>query len=318
MLSNPPTSIHARQRQHRRQNSTPSALEGVNISALPNAANRRQAAAHRRGLSLDMRRQHTTPQAARQDFNKVRMTTNNTGLASNPQHHVLREAQQQRIQARPGPNQMQYASMASNDSENFLISPHGTPQAQRFDSSSCFDTNALQFNPYGAQLNMMMQKNQENYANNIAETKTFELYSNDSTLSTPTFMNFPDSPAGQAWSADEAGSRRNSRRISDGIMDRVSKFESMGIEEPQRPTTPQNQNGTSKSFTPFCNNSKLLTKITKVTILLRQWRLPTTAWPSKKLDQTDFQMSMTNPWKKPSSQTATIALVPERSLSLQR
>jgi regulatory protein SWI5 len=252
MLSNPPTSAQARQRQHRRQNSTPSAFEGVNISPLSSAANRRQAA-HRRGLSLDIRRQQTTPLAARQDFQKVRMTTNNTGLATNPQHHVLREAQQQRTQARPGPNQMQYAAMASNEDENFLISPHDTPHAQRFDSSSCFDVGALRY-PYGAQLDMMMQKNQESYYNNMVESKSFDLYANDSALSTPSFMNFANSPAGQAWSVDESGSRRSSRRISDGIMERVTKFEGMGIEEAQRPTTPANQNGTGELLGWTCCN----------------------------------------------------------------
>ncbi|KAK2593749.1 Metallothionein expression activator [Conoideocrella luteorostrata] len=245
MLSNPPTSIHARQRQHRRQNSTPSAFDGVNISQLPNANTRRQAAAHRRGLSLDTRRQQTISQAAkRQDHNKVRLTTNITGLAHISQHHVLREAQQQRLQARPGPPQVQYASMASNDNENFLISPHSTPQSQRFDAS-CFDGMPVQFPYGGGQWNMMIQKNQENYANNLAESKTFDLYSNDSALSTPTFMNFPDSPAGQAWSTGDNASRRNSRRISDGIMERVSKFEHMGVEDLQRPTTPPNQNENS-------------------------------------------------------------------------
>ncbi|TWU78168.1 Metallothionein expression activator [Metarhizium rileyi] len=228
MLPNPSTTIRARQRQHRRQASTPSALEGVNISPLPNANNRRQAAAHRRGLSLDMRRQHMPPLTARQDLD---------------QHNVLREAQQQRTQARPGPNHMHYASMVPNESQNFLISPHGTPQTQRFDAS-CFDVDATRF-AYQSQVEMMMQKNHDHYYNNHSESRSFDLYSNDSAISTPTFMNFADSPAGQAWSADDANSRRNSRRISDGIMERVSRFESMGVEGPQRPTTPLNQNGTN-------------------------------------------------------------------------
>lgn len=252
MLPNSPTGVHARQRQHRRQNSTPSALEGVNISPLSNANNRRQAAAHRRGLSLDMRRQQTTPQTARQDFNQVRMATNNTGLANTSQHHLLPEAQQQRTQARPGPNQMQYASMVSNSNESFLISPHGTPQTQRFAPPSCFDTNAGRFS-FPAHVDMMMRKNQENYYNNMAESASFDLFSNNSALSTPTFINFPDSPAGQVWPADDASSRRNSRRISDGIMDRVNKFEGMGIEEAQRPTTPPNQNGTSEFLWTLCD-----------------------------------------------------------------
>ncbi|KND93188.1 Metallothionein expression activator [Tolypocladium ophioglossoides CBS 100239] len=241
MLSNSTSSLHARQRQHRRQNSTPSALEGVKMPTLPNA-NHRQATGHRRGLSLDTRRQQTASPTTRQDY-KVSMNTNNTGLAPNPQHHVLREAQQQRIQAHPGTQQQHhYVPLARSDSENYLISPHDTPQTHRFDPSPCYDTSTLPFNPYGAQLNLMMQKNQESYASNVAETRDFELYNNDSALSTPTFMNFPESPSGQGWSAEE-GSRRNSRRISNGIMDRVHKFENLSVDELQRPVTPPNQNG---------------------------------------------------------------------------
>ncbi|KAG6018117.1 hypothetical protein E4U54_002727 [Claviceps lovelessii] len=230
MLSNPPTSIHARQRQHRRQNSTPSAFEGMNISQLPNANNRRQQAmAHRRGLSLDTRRNQVMQHMAQQDINK---------------HHILQEAQQQRIEARPGPQQFHYASIASKDGEEFLISPHGTPQSQRFDAS-CFDGMPVQF-PYhgGSQWNMMTQKNHDSFTNNMAGGDNLDLYSQANALATPAFMDFPDSSAGQAWSlCDEAAPRRNSRRISDGIMERVSKFENIGMESPHRPTTPLNQNG---------------------------------------------------------------------------
>lgn len=169
------------------------------------------------------------------------MTTNNTGLAITSQHSVSREAQQQRTQARPGPHQLQYVSMASTDSDNFLISPHATPQTQRFDAA-CFDGIPVAF-PYGAHWNMMLQKNQENFANNMAaESKNFDPYSNDSALSTPNF----DGPTGQAWPAGDVASRRNSKRISDGIMDRVSKFESMSMDDFQRPTTPPSQNGNDR------------------------------------------------------------------------
>ncbi|XP_044717257.1 C2H2 transcription factor Swi5 [Hirsutella rhossiliensis] len=251
MLSNPTTGLHARQRQHRRQSSTPSAFEGVKIPTLPNANQQRQAAGHRRGLSLDTRRQQQMASpTTRQDY----------------KHHVLREAQQQRLQARPGthhhhhqqqqrrppqpqqqqhqapPPPPQYASMALGDRESYLMSPHATPQTNRFNPAPCFDTSSIPFNPYGAQLNLMMQKNQESFANNMGEAKEFELYTNESDLTTPTFVNFPESPSGQNWTPEDA-SRRNSRRISNGIVDRVHKYENMGMEGMQRPMTPPNQNG---------------------------------------------------------------------------
>src|SRR6478609_8776490 len=103
MLSNP-SGLHARQKQHRRQNSTPTAFEGVKIPNLPTT---QRQSAHRRGLSLDIRRQQSSSTASptttstRQKY-MVSTNTNSTGLANHPQHNVLREAQQQRIQARPG------------------------------------------------------------------------------------------------------------------------------------------------------------------------------------------------------------------------
>lgn len=255
MLSNPTTSLHARQRQHRRQNSTPSAFEGVKVPATTANASRRQAAGHRRGLSLDTRQQQQQQhqQASRQD-SMVSMSTNNTGLANIPQHRVLREAQQQRTQTRPGPQQQQqqqnqshYASMAQDDSENFLISPHDTPQTQRFDAS-CFDNTPVPFDAFGEQFNMMLQKNQGSYGTNMSSAKDFDLFSGESAQSTPSYMNFAESPSENSWNQDGsvATIRKTARRISNGIMDRVSKYENLG-EETQRPSTPPNQNDNCKS-----------------------------------------------------------------------
>ncbi|KAJ6440972.1 C2H2 transcription factor Swi5 [Purpureocillium lavendulum] len=226
MLSQPTTRLHARQKQHRRQNSTPSAFEGVKMPALPNSSSQRQAAGHqhhRRGLSLDTRRQH------------------------HQQDHKQQQQQQQQQQHHS--SQQHYASaLASSDSENYLISPRDTPQSHRFDPASCFDAGAVPFGAYDAQLSLMMQKNQESYSSNMTDGKEFDLYTNDSALSTPTFMHFPDSPSGQGWSS-EGASRRGSRRISNGIAERVTRFESMSMEELQRPMTPPNQNG-SHQFPP--------------------------------------------------------------------
>lgn len=179
-------------------------------------------------------------------INKVRVDTNLTGLANTSQHHILQEAQQQRIQARPGPPQLYYTSMASQDGDDFLISPHGTPHSQRFDASS-IDSMPIQFPYDGSYWNMMLQKNHDSFASNMAESKNFDLYSFDSALSTPTFMNFPDSPTSHIWPiCDDAASRPNSRRLSNGIMERVAKFENMGLDVTHRPTTPSNQNANSK------------------------------------------------------------------------
>ncbi|KAK8125800.1 uncharacterized protein PG998_001559 [Apiospora kogelbergensis] len=250
MLSHPPQSgLQARQqqlRQHRRQNSTPTATEAMKIATNSNLPHmhphqqqqqqQRQRMSHRRGMSLDTRR-HPMHTPTRQEF------------PTTPQH-VLRETQQQRI-ARPGHSQQAISNLAND--ENYLMSPHGTPQMQGFDPN-CFDglppqqEMNMQFNFYEAQMNMMMKRNQGSFSESVASSQDFELYPSSS-MSTPTFMNFSDSPnGGQGWisEGETSHSRRSSRRISNGIMDRVAKFEQMhpGMEGSQRPLTPPHQNAT--------------------------------------------------------------------------
>lgn len=93
-MSNPPSVLQQRQRLHRRQNSTPVALEAIKVPTLSPAIQRQNS--HRRGQSLDQRSpirgQH------RQTGSTVSIT--NLGSTTTGQQ-ILREAQQQRI-ARPG------------------------------------------------------------------------------------------------------------------------------------------------------------------------------------------------------------------------
>ncbi|CRK06840.1 hypothetical protein BN1708_009733, partial [Verticillium longisporum] len=286
MLSSPSRNLQARQRAtHRRQNSTPSAFEPAKIPALPTVQNRQRALGHRRGLSLDTRRQHLSPASAaaattttptRQDFAMV-SNTNNT---ASPQH-VLREAQQQRILARPGPHQQnlsrshtrhlshhhqqqqqhplrrqqhqqQNFMAAANDHDNgYVMSPHGTPQHQRF-GAACFDNSSspVPFNPYqGGGINVMMpMKDDPAFVGAMMNDKDFDLFGANADLSSPAFMDFNESPtsAQPIWApegdAAAATLRRTTRRISNGILDRVAKFETMGG-EPSRPITPPHQNG---------------------------------------------------------------------------
>ncbi|KAI9798570.1 MAG: hypothetical protein M1833_004707 [Piccolia ochrophora] len=88
MLSNPNSTLHQRQRQHRRQNSTPTAFDAPKVPLLPPGILQRRGS-HRRGLSLDQRQQQ------KQHPPKPHPHPENGT-------HILREAQQQRI-ARPGP-----------------------------------------------------------------------------------------------------------------------------------------------------------------------------------------------------------------------
>ena len=217
----------------------------------------RQAVAHRRGLSLDTRRQHFSQSVATptfgQDYMTVGTPNTNSGMASTPQH-VMRESQQQQHMARPGPSYL-------HSSDDFLnSSPLGTPQHQHFMDAMAAqaqipDMSGMQMDNYLASMNLMMKKNQPSYSNNSINTgQDFEFFGPDSSLSTPTFMTFPDSsPAGSGagWiSEGETASthtRRTSRRISNGILDKVAKFEAMHNTidgTGQRPATPPTQNTT--------------------------------------------------------------------------
>jgi len=120
------------------------------------------------------------------------------------------------------------------------------------------DLSGLPFDAYMGPMNGMMKKNQASFASNNAmnqaQVQEFEFFGPDSALSTPTFMTFPDtSPAGsgQGWISEgettSAHARRNSRRISNGILDKVAKFESMVNSNSmdasaQRPATPPGHN----------------------------------------------------------------------------
>jgi regulatory protein SWI5 len=140
------------------------------------------------------------------------------------------------------------------DENSFLMSPHGTPQSQRFmdpmSSQGQFDDMSIPFDPYTNAMNLMMKKNQASY-----EAQDFELYAPNSTLSTPTFMTFAeaDQAAQQGWisEGENTTSRRTSRRVSNGIMDRVAKFEhiaqSIALESLSRPNTPPGENASSRA-----------------------------------------------------------------------
>lgn len=289
MLSSPKSGLHARQKQHRRQNSTPSALESAKIPNMPTAVSRKPIG-HLRGLSLDTRqhRRHqqqqlqqqqqqqeqqqqqqqqqqlTTSATARHGLEVSIATNNSTGSAAthNPQHHVLREAQQQRAQARPGPHHhhpLHFAPMNPHDRENYLISPHETPHAQRFISSSPYDAAAIPFSPHSADINLMMQKNHESYDGNMTGNRDFGLFPPaDASLTTQTFMGFPDHSSATSWSS-EPPVGGTMRRISSGILGRVAKFENMAADGHPRPVTPssQNENGQCPRPMSWCGPSAL-------------------------------------------------------------
>jgi regulatory protein SWI5 len=227
MLSNPTNNLHNRQRQHRRQNSTPNAFDSVKVHDLPNI---QRHGAHRRGISLDTRRRQTPPQ----DINTA--STTNQGYQST-QQHILRETQQQSL-VRPG----QQFTQVDND-ENYLNSPIATPQRQSFDASCT--------GQYGEQF-----FSQYTYNGPINST-TANLFS-DGNLTPSAFLDFSaEFETGSGMQNSENNSRRSSRRISGGIVDRVAKFESLALQSPSRPITPPSQDVQSRYF--LCLVFNLLT-----------------------------------------------------------
>lgn len=224
MLSNPTNNLHNRQRHHRRQNSTPTAFEPVKANNLPNI---QRYGAHRRGMSLDTRRQQTPPQ----DF----MVSNTNIGYQTAQQHILREAQQQRL-VRPG----QQISQFDND-ENYLNSPTVTPHRQSFDAGSLSqfsNVNQSQY-PYSGPVNTIHNVNPNQFSGN----NDFNLFSNEQVLTPSAFLDFSAGfDNGNEFVKSENHSRRSSRRISGGIIDRVAQFENLALQSPHRPLTPPNQN----------------------------------------------------------------------------
>ncbi|OJJ51598.1 hypothetical protein ASPZODRAFT_423773 [Penicilliopsis zonata CBS 506.65] len=106
MLANPHSTLHERHRQHRRQISTPSALEAAKAPSLPGPVLQRYNA-HRRGQSLDSR--SLPPQLLKTVKDGALPSNTNQMLYQQPQQ-VLREAQQQRLKHQPVPAQMQKPS----------------------------------------------------------------------------------------------------------------------------------------------------------------------------------------------------------------
>lgn len=140
------------------------------------------------------------------------------------------------------------------------------------------DLSGLSFDSYMGPMNAMMKKNQTSFASN----QEFEFFGPDSALSTPTFMTFPDtSPAGsgQGWISEgetaSTHSRRTSRRISNGIIDKVAKFEAMNNMDAsaQRPATPPGHDMNGGSSVAACVSREMLTTC-QDTSLPPPWKLP--------------------------------------------
>ncbi|PBP21121.1 C2H2 transcription factor Swi5 [Diplocarpon rosae] len=224
MLSNPTNALHSRQRQHRRQQSTPNVFEAVKASNLPTI---QRHSSHRRGMSLDTRRRQSPPQ----DY---MVSNTNTGYQTTQPQHTLRETQQQRL-ARPGQHFVQF----DND-ENYLHSPSVTPQRQSFDAgcTSSFGQHVSQSSyQLSGPINTIIGVDPNNYCGN----NDFIPYQAETIMTPSAYLDFSAGFENASQGTSSAShSRRSSasRRISGGIIDRVTQFEHLALQSPCRPTTP--------------------------------------------------------------------------------
>lgn len=243
MLSNP-TSVYQRQRQHRRQKSTPAAYEVPKLPELPTI---QRNASHRRGLSLDERARRKSPS---RDIKQVSST--NKGFQRKQQ--ILREAQQQ-IPVRPGQHE-QVPNLKLIHNENHLISPFVSPQKQKFETSCHNLYGGLcepvpTYSPYNEQLNATVIAGPDNCSGNDPFSGNDYILFPENGNTTPSSyldfsMTFGDCIEQQNWGAT-VKPKGSGRRVSNGIADRVAKFESMTTEQPDlRPVTPQTQNSGSE------------------------------------------------------------------------
>ncbi|TAQ88693.1 hypothetical protein B7494_g2969 [Chlorociboria aeruginascens] len=233
MLSNPNSNLQNRQRQHRRQNSTPVAFEAVKVTSLPNIQSH---GAHRRGMSLDQRQRQTPPQ-------ETTVSITNQGYQTTPQH-ILRETQQQRL-ARPGQNFGSY----DND-ENYLNSPIGTPHRQSFDTG-CNGLHGATENSSPYTYSGPIDTTSSIDPNSFNGASDFNLFSTDGPITPSVYLDFSSSldANGNEGSINEDHRRGSSgRRISGGIIDRVAQFEQLALKSPQRPLTPPNKNAKGNYF----------------------------------------------------------------------
>ena len=229
MLSNPTNNLQNRQRQHRRQNSTPTAFEPVKVSNLPNI----QRHAHRRGMSLDQRRRQTPPQ-------EITVSTINNQGYQTTQQHILRETQQQRL-ARPG---QQFTNFDSD--ENYLNSPIVTPNKQSFDAGNQYGERPSSQYSYSGPINMIINVHPSNFGDN-----NFNPFSSDA-LTPSAYLDFSAGFDGMQNSGNSSRRSSSGRRISGGIVDRVTQFENLALKSPQRPITPPNHNAPSMHCERFC------------------------------------------------------------------
>ncbi len=253
-------------------------VNGAQLQRQPKQQLSRQLS-HRRGQSLDTRRQQLQQRQQRQQQIQQQQIMAEAVAASvhtiqgNPtttQQHILRETQTQRT-ARPGIDATQQFAKQSR-AEAFLLAQQHQQQQQQQDRVAAA---ASSFDFYTRPTAAMMRKTLSGggLPSNQQDFQLFACHSQQGLQSPNAFIGFQEpnhasvfvasaaSPPGWTSEDETSSTRRASRRVSDGIMDRVAKFEDMAsMEIMQRPVTPPRQNDNSESIHSVCRLLRALQK----------------------------------------------------------
>ncbi|OBT89219.1 hypothetical protein VE02_04271 [Pseudogymnoascus sp. 03VT05] len=255
MLSNPKNL--QRHRQHRRQQSTPTAYDAPKVPTLPT---NQKNASHRRGMSLDQRRRQSPTQDT--------VSITNQGLYDN-QQHILQETQKHRL-ARQGQQPTRFFN-PTND-ENYLLSPLVTPQRKNFDIG-CIDAygapgKRASYSAYPEPINSLNRVNEDAHARNSQFAGNDSLLYQDEETTPSAYVDFSMAfdglQAQESWNATIKPNRSShSRRISGSIADRVAQYEDLAARQSlSRPITPPNYDSPNyipltPAHTPFARHAKV-------------------------------------------------------------
>ncbi|KAE8161091.1 hypothetical protein BDV40DRAFT_197804 [Aspergillus tamarii] len=163
MLSNPHRNLQERHRQHRRQISTPSALDAAKVPSLPAQAMHRYYA-HRRGQSLDQRSLHMQRSQTVQDGNLL--NTNVTGPLVMQQQHYARSAQPTPMPMMPECQTFSHEELQTQPSMGYM-SP----------AFAKAETPALESRPMNPHLNLIQQ--QQLQQAQLMENSAWNFYPHD-------------------------------------------------------------------------------------------------------------------------------------------
>jgi regulatory protein SWI5 len=168
MLANPHSNLHERYRQHRRQISTPNALEAAKVPTLPAQALQR-INAHRRGQSLDQRPLHVQRPRPMHDgavsITNATATQQHQFLAGGAQHSRYSQSAHFPQQSSPMPVMPECPSLTSEDLQALSNSTSNANHPGMAYMNSSFITMgnpSLGMRPMDNNLNLMQQQQLQN------------------------------------------------------------------------------------------------------------------------------------------------------------